>query len=44
MHIKMQHIFIKMTSIDKEIIMLHKFDTNSEHTFFTLQVIFAHFL
>ena len=33
-----------MTSFDEGVIMLHKFDSNSEHTFFTLQVIFGFFL
>jgi len=32
--IKTQHIFIKTTSFDEVMIMLHKFDSNSEHTFF----------
>ena len=27
-------MFIKMTSFDEVVIMLHKFDSNSEHTFF----------
>jgi len=30
-----------MTSFDEVVIMLHKFNSNSEHTFFTLQVIFG---
>ena len=33
-----------MTSFDEVVIMLHKFDSNSEHTFFTLQVIFGFLL
>ena len=33
-----------MTSFDEVVIMLHKFDSNSEHTFFTLQVIFSFLL
>jgi len=37
----MQYIFIKMTSFDEVVILLHKYDSNSEHTFFTLQVIFG---
>ena len=28
-----------MTSFDEVVIMLHKFDSNSEHTFFTLHII-----
>ena len=30
-----------MTSFDEVVIMLHNFDSNSEHTFFTLQIIFG---
>src|SRR6218665_335734 len=33
-YIKTQCIFIKMTSFDEVVIMLHKFNSNSEHTFF----------
>ena len=33
-----------MTSFDEVVIMLHKFDSNSEHTFFTLQLIFGFLL
>jgi len=33
-----------MTSFDKVVIMLHKFDSNSEHTFFTLHLIFGFLL
>ena len=33
-----------MTSFDEVVIMLHKFDSNSEHTFFTLQMIFGFLL
>ena len=33
-----------MTSFDEVVIMLYKFDSNSEHTFFTLQVIFGFLL
>src|SRR6218665_1665652 len=40
-YIKTQCIFIKMTSFDEVVIMLHKFDSNSEHTFFTLKLIFG---
>jgi len=36
----MQNIFIKITSIDETMIMLHEFDSNPEHTCFTLQVFF----
>src|SRR6218665_849118 len=42
--IKTQYIFIKMTSFDEVVIMLHKFDSNSEHTFFYPQVIFGSLL
>ena len=40
-YIKTQYIF---TSFDKVAIMLHNFDSNSEHTIFTLQVIFGRLL
>ena len=33
-YIKTQYIFIKITSFSKVVIMLQKFDSNSEHTFF----------
>jgi len=33
-----------MTSFDKVMIVVHKSNSNSEHTFFTLQVILGHFL
>src|SRR6218665_2324715 len=34
----------KITSFDEVVIMLHKFDSNSEHTSFTRQVIFGFLL
>src|SRR6218665_2432707 len=43
-YIKTQCIFIKMTSFDEVVIMLHKFYSNSEHTFFTLRLIFGFLL
>src|SRR6218665_1318180 len=43
-YIKTQYIFIKRTSFDEVVIMLHKFDSNSEQTFLTLPVIFGYFL
>ena len=30
-----------MTSFDEVVILLHKYESNSKHTFFTLQVIFG---
>jgi len=32
-----------MTSFDKILLMSHKFDSNSEHIIFTLQVIYGRF-
>src|SRR6218665_1213681 len=43
-YIKTQCIFIKITSFDEVVIMLHKFDSNSEHTFFILWTIFGFLL
>src|SRR6218665_1653283 len=43
-YIKTQCIFIKMTSFDEVVIMLHTFDSNSEHTLFTLYLIFGFLL
>jgi len=43
-YIKTQNIFIKITSIDEAMIMLHEFDSKPKHTFFTHQVFFPSFL
>lgn len=40
----MQDIFKIITFWDEVMIVLHKFDSDSELIFFTLQVIFGHFL